>query len=197
MIIFMDLMFCYDQYFAHDIGKLWLAVYPNTPADVLIYMYLYIFLETFKCYFEFGDLMALDLTSFTRFHLRTKNNLTLYPRPTILDTLRSCICSIFYITLNFWIVSSPILQLHAINTEKEMTIQELYCLYCPQQVLYQIYFCNVLPRLFSLRFGNVLNFADIPQRIKKCKTLQLSPLLIQFCDLLFTLCTLCMDISYQ
>ena len=38
MIIFMDLMFCYDQHFAHDIGKLWLAVSSNTPAEVLIYV---------------------------------------------------------------------------------------------------------------------------------------------------------------
>ena len=129
--------------------------------------------------------MALDLTLFVRFQLKTNNYFTLYPKT---NNIRYpvLLCSIFYIT-----------KVHAINTEKEMTIQELYCLYCPQQVLYQIYFCNVLPRLFSLRFGNVLNFADIPQRIKRCKTLQLSPLLIQFCDLLFTLCTLCMDISYQ
>ena len=46
-------------------------------------------------------------------------------------------------------------------------------MYCPQQVLNQIYLCNMLPRLFSLRVGNTLNFADIPhcQRIKRYKTL--------------------------
>ena len=149
MIIFMDLMFCYDQHFAHDIGKLWLAV------GICKHLHFYYLLKSwfiFVCisgnrYFQCRAIMALDLTLFARFQFRSNNYFTLYPKT---NNIRQpvLLCSIFYIT-----------KVHAINTEKEMTIQELYCLYCPQQVLDQIYLCNLLPRLFSLCVGNIQNFA--------------------------------------
>ena len=82
--------------------------------------------------------MALDLTSLDDcFQVRTKTDLAVYPKTNIIRYLM-LLCSIFYIT-----------KVHAINTEKEMTIQERYCfLLSTANAGPNLLVCSMLPRLF-------------------------------------------------